>query len=206
MRATVVPQLLGLLLLAGCGPGPQELTYEEYVRSTPTLEVLVFDFPDRDGARLLSPHVLRVPRGQPGEDEAARAVRALLAHRPATGRGSLWHGMCSPGAGVQDVERTPSLLTVRLAGFAPGSTGHATCDLTVEGRQLQRQQVAWTVRATTWKDLPVRVVDERGNELVAPTRALPRYLDRASLTHFEELLDLVPQSEASSSPTKTPAA
>lgn len=140
MHATVVPLLAGLLLLAGCATEPQELTYEEYLRSSPTGEVLVFDFPDRDGA-LLAPHVVRVPRG--------------------------------------------------------GSA---------DGRQLQRQQVAWAVRATTMTDLPVRVVDERANELVPPTRAQPRSLDRASLGHFEELLDLMPQSEASSSPTKTPAA
>lgn len=189
MRAPVVPLLAGLLL-AGCGPGAdqQELTAEE--ASAMPVHVLVFDFAEGEHG-LLAPHA--VPVTQDGSDEALLAVRALLDDEPAPGRSSLWHGMCRPGDGVASVERTASLVTVTLEDFVPGkSSGYAMCDLSERGWQLQRQQVAWAVRAATHEQLPVRVVGEQGNELLPETTAQQRWLDRASLTRLREPLDLRP--------------
>jgi hypothetical protein len=50
------------------------------------------------------------------------------------------------------------------------------CDLSEEGWQAQRQQVAWTVGAALGRDAAVRVVAGSGSEVLPTTRP-----DRAAL-------------------------
>ncbi len=173
MRAVVVT--LTVLLLSGCGartaPPPVTEASEDLV------PVVVYDFTGDDRQLLLSSHTVRVPRS--ADDDALLAVRALMDVPPAKGQESLWQGICRPGAGVLAVEPTPRNITVRLRDFGRNESGDATCDLSQEGWDAQRQQVAWTVRTATGSTLPVRVVMDDGYEKWPGMRAQERFLDPA---------------------------
>jgi hypothetical protein len=115
-----------------------------------------------------------VPRDR--GDDVLPAVRALMEVPPPKGQESLWQGLCRPGTGVLAVEREATRVTVRLRAFGPDDSGDATCDLSREGWNIQRQQVAWTVRTATGSRLPVRVVLEDGYEKLPAVRAQERFL------------------------------
>lgn len=96
-------------------------------------------------------------------DPALDAVRALLEHEP-TGdaRFSSWNPPCGfPNGGVQSVDGG-------VVTFAePG--GVRPCGLTDVGYQMQRQQLAWTVRTATGWTAPVRAIVGGGPGLPATT-------------------------------------
>jgi hypothetical protein len=160
----------GLVTLAGCGsdrPEP-EMTAEQ-ARELP-VQVMVFDFVETPGAQRfgVTPETEHVDSASAG-DPLLTALRTLIRHEPTQGHESLWTGMCRPGPDVAAVE-TGDPVVVTLADFPPGDTAHAVCDLSQEGWQAQRQQVAWTVGAALGRDVTVRVVDGSGREVLPATR------------------------------------
>ena len=172
-------------LLAGCGTRT-ELTSAEPESTAP---VTVFVFSDEDHAPLDVAQLVahrtataeQAPTAQETVDRAAqvrRAVTALLEHAPADGEASLWNGMCAPAPGVAGVDVAGDEVVVRLERYGPRDTGHAICDLSVEGWLLQRQQLAWTVAAVVGPEVVVRAVtgDDRF-DTIEPTRP-----DRAFLS------------------------
>lgn len=185
-------------LLTSCGDaGPSELTAEEASADPPTSrQVTVFvyteDVPRPIAELPLVRETAWVPRSDGPDAPVVDAVEGLLLHEPAKGHDSVWHGRCAPGVEATGVTVEEQRITVRLRGFAPDEAGNATCDLSEPGWRAQRQQVAWTVRVATGRDLPVRVVLEDGYETIPPTRA-----DESALLQ---------PTEATASPTSTPAA
>ena len=194
MRVSVAGVVV--LLLSGCGlpPEQQELTAEE--ASALPMRVLVFDYRDRDGAAplRLAPHEVMVPRA---DDVAAAAVRALIRDVPAPGRSSLWHGMCRLADDVASVERTDVVVTVRVV---TARENVAACDLTEDGRLMQRQQIAWGLRAALGTSIPVRVLGREGDEVLPVTSATADALEPGVLAEHPSL------QVATSSPTNTPTA
>lgn len=181
--ATVAVLTVGLL--AGCGTRT-ELTSAEPESTAP---VTVFVFSDEDHEPLAvaqlvahrAPTEDQVPAAAEAVDQAAavrRALAALLDHAPAEGEASLWNGSCAPAPGVSGVDLDGDEVVVRLERYGPQDTGHAICDLSVEGWLLQRQQLAWTVAAVVGPDVVVRAVTgDDGFDTIEATRP-----DRAFLS------------------------
>jgi len=112
-------------------------------------EVTVYEVGEVGGRAWLFPE--QVATDDTG-DTALDAVRALLEHEP-TGdaRSSSWNPPCGfPNGGVQSVDG--GVVTFAEAG------GVRTCGLTDVGYQMQRQQLAWTVRTATGWTAPVRAI------------------------------------------------
>ena len=179
--------VLAVGFLAGCG------TRTELASAEPesTARVTVFVFTDDDHAPLDVAQLVAHPTAAAGQAPTAqetvdlaaqvrRAVEALLEPAPAEGEASLWNGMCAPAPapGVAGVDVDGDEVVVRLERYGPRDTGHAICDLSVEGWLLQRQQLAWTVAAVVGPEVVVRAVtgDDRF-DTIEPTRP-----DRAFLS------------------------
>ncbi|MGH3448576.1 MAG: hypothetical protein ACRDP4_13230, partial [Nocardioidaceae bacterium] len=97
-------------------------------------------------------------------------------HKPTHGHASAWSGMCAPGAGVRSVHVTKQLVTVDLEGFAPDAPGNASCDLSMTGWTMQRQQVGWTIRTAIGSRAPVKVTTGGDYRVMRPITAQRRYL------------------------------
>jgi hypothetical protein len=142
------------LVVAGCG-GNAQGEVDDRPRST----VTVYDIVEVDGEARLDPHRVRTD----ADDPVVASVDALLRHEPADGHATWWNGECSPGHRVAsgDVGERRVVLRIELDEDLPG-TGIAVCDLDGVGTELQRQQVAWTVRTSLGRDVSVKVVDGSG--------------------------------------------
>lgn len=188
-------------LLAGCGTRT-ELTSAE-PESTAPVTVFVFSDDDHgplDVAQLVAHRTAttdQAPTPQESVDRAAqvrRAVAALLDHAPAEGEASLWNGACAPAPGVAGVDLAGDEVVVRLERYGPRDTGHAICDLSVEGWLLQRQQLAWTVAAVVGPEVVVRAVTgDDGFDTIEPTRADRAFLSPALAGRVD---DVVPGASA----------
>jgi hypothetical protein len=165
--------LVLVALLTACGSQVPEPSVPR--TSDLRVPVVVYAFPSGGRPLRLSSHTVLVERST--YDQALLAVRALMDVPPRTGQESLWQGLCRPGREVLAVEREPARVSVRLRDFDRSESGDATCDLSREGWNMQRQQVAWTVRTATGSTLPVRVVLDDGYEKWPAVRAQERFLD-----------------------------
>jgi hypothetical protein len=175
MRHRLLAILVSLLLtpfVAACaGDDPSAVTT---AGNGPTRQVTVYDFARVHGDLLLFPSRITVPdSGDPVLD----AVRGLFEHRPtAHGHESLWVGDCAPGLGVRGTHVTRQVVTVDVQAYPPDDVPNATCDLSVEGWNVQKQQLAWTVRTADGEKAPVRGTLDGGYTFLERTTARTRYL------------------------------
>ncbi len=171
LLAILVSLLLTPLVAACAGEDPSAGTT---AGNEPTRRVTVYDFARVHGDLLLYPSRMTVPdSGDPVLD----AVRGLFEHRPtAHGHETLWVGDCAPGLGVRGTRVTKQVVTVDVRAYPPDDVPNATCDLSVEGWNVQRQQLAWTVRTAIGEKAPVRGTLDGDYTFLEKTTARTRYL------------------------------
>jgi hypothetical protein len=142
-----------------------------------TRQVTVYDFARLHGDLRLYPSLITVTdSGDPVLD----AVRGLFQHMPtADGHQSLWVGHCAPGLDARQVHVTKRVVTVDVEGFPSDNVPNANCDLSVEGWNAQRQQLAWTVRTADGVKTPVRGTLDGSYTFLERTVARTRWLASA---------------------------
>ena len=148
MRAAAIAIVVAGSTVVGCAPTAESDTNQT---SAPNNEVTVYvgkDLPGDDGNPLLFPHKISVA----GESTVEAAVEALTAYEPEEPFYTLWDGFCSLGEDLAEVTVTQALITVHF-----NEHSGAVCDMSREGWQMRRQQIAWTVRTATGSKAPVRV-------------------------------------------------
>ena len=138
-----------------------------------TRRVTVYDFARVHGDLLLYPATVTVTdSGDPVLD----AVRGLFRYTPVAGHESLWVGSCAPGLGVRETQVTKQVVTIDVQAYPSDDVGNATCDLSVEGWNVQKQQLAWTVRTADHLKAPVRGTLDADYVFLERTTASRSYL------------------------------
>ena len=174
--------VVGVAMFAACvvGCGEQRVGYGNTVAAYDTYGYAVDATGTRtDGPRYLRRTTAEVPDTDSPEEQLMLAVTVLLDEGgPASpGTTTYWEGICAPGHRPEGVEIRSDLVVVRLAGAVPG---HRKCAMTASEREVQRQQLAWTVRNNldpfAEEEPPlVRVVEADGDtwEAVADVSFIP---------------------------------
>jgi hypothetical protein len=155
VRRLVLVALVGLLPASACA---------QDVRLSDTVTTYAYHRDD-GGDWFLNPSTTEVGGYEGDEEKLGIAVEWLLTDNPSPERGrSFWSGGCAPGERVTSVDVRDDLVTLRLEGGAASST----CELSDHEAEMQRQQVAWTVRkaldplGSEGASTPVRVIDAGG--------------------------------------------
>ena len=173
MRQLVAGALLILVAATGCTSSGEPTPDDG--RSTTTTSAP--PAPDPQGLIYLiereSRRLVGVPARVPTEDVkppevlAALAVEALMAKEEQGPRyDNLWNGICRVGTGVESVVSRPSVPLVVVS--LTGARGGALCDMSPKGRELQRQQLAWTIVRNLGVDdsTTVRVQGASGSDML----------------------------------------
>jgi hypothetical protein len=155
-RHFYVPALASVCLttvLAGCAP--DYLTSNTPGRITGRAVTIYLIDSNGDSPSMLRPREVSVDE-QPSVEAA---IEALTAYDTDHDRlDNLWDDFCSLGADLDDVKVTEDLITVHFNDHAGD-----LCDLSEDGWQMRRQQLAWTVRTATGSTAPVQVTVGKDN-------------------------------------------
>ena len=128
---------LAVVLLLGAGCQERLNGFGDTVTYYPSYDVAVNPSGVREGSpRYLRPTIAEVGDTDGLEERLTLAVDLLLA---ADG-----FSRCAPGERVRKVEVGDGEVVIRLAG---GPSGQRGCTLSGARREVQRQQVAWTVQS-----------------------------------------------------------
>jgi hypothetical protein len=139
------------VLVPACVVGCEKQQLEGFEKTVTVYGSYGYAVDAATGAQIQGPRYLRdtdavVPATDSPEERLGLAVTVLLddpGRAPRLGEVSYWAGNCGPGQRTDGVEIRGDTVTVRLAGVVPG---HGRCNMTPAEREVQEQQIAWTVR------------------------------------------------------------
>lgn len=148
MRAAAVATVIAATTLVGCAATVDPGLHKDSAANDAVTVYVGKETAGDNGKPLLYPHTIPVQ----GNATVEAAVDALKGYEPEKPFYTLWDGFCSLGEDLDEVTVTEDLITIHF-----NENAGATCDLSPQGWQLRRQQIAWTVRTATGSRAPVRV-------------------------------------------------